>query len=79
LASALLLLGAGRVAVQATSTSDGPATKSWVVQPGETLWSVAQHVEPGADPRETVLRIEQLNGLTSADVTVGQHLVVPRS
>ncbi len=57
-----------------------PATASVVVQPGQTLWSVARQVAPGADVRETVARIKDLNGLSgpSSDVVVpGQQLVVP--
>lgn len=56
----------------------GPATAVVVVQPGESLWSIAQAVAPGADPRETVLRLRELNGMADAVVVPGQSLVVPR-
>ena len=61
----------------ATLTSQGPATQIVVVQPGESLWSIAQTIAPGADPRETVSRIRDLNGMTSAVVVKGQSLIVP--
>jgi hypothetical protein len=49
-----------------------------VVLPGETLWSVAEGVAaPGEDVRDVVLRLEQLNGLTTAALQVGQTLVLP--
>jgi LysM repeat protein len=55
------------------------ATGHVVVQPGESLWSVAREVAPQADPRETVLRLRELNHLSSDSVEVGQALVVPVS
>lgn len=52
-------------------------THTWVVQPGENLWSIATSVAPGTDPRDTVARIVELNHLPSAAVTVGEALQVP--
>lgn len=74
-----VVLSVGRGAVsQATSTSGGhPATRVVVVQPGESLWTVAVRVDPNADPRETIARISDLNGLTSSVVPAGKALVVP--
>jgi nucleoid-associated protein YgaU len=54
-----------------------PKTATVVVQPGQTLWQIASRVAPGSDPRTTVHRIEELNGLTSASVSAGQRLYVP--
>jgi LysM repeat protein len=71
---------AGVPSVSAGDTPAVPATASVVVQPGQTLWSVAREVAPGADVRETVARIKDLNNLSgpSSDVVVpGQQLVVP--
>jgi len=31
-----------------------PATSPYVVQPGDSLWSIAAHFEPGRDPRPLV-------------------------
>ncbi len=49
-----------------------------VVQPGQTLWSIASAAEPSADPRDVVEQIMTVNGLTSTDVPVGEELWVPR-
>jgi LysM repeat protein len=71
---------AGVPSVQAGDTPAEVATSSVVVQPGQTLWSVARDVAPGVDVRETVARIKDLNGLSgpSSDVVVpGQQLIVP--
>jgi len=72
--SAMLMFGSF---ANATLSSQGPATQIVVVQPGESLWSIAQSIAPGADPRETVSRIRDLNGMTSAVVVKGQSLIVP--
>ena len=82
---ALLVLGfaalsLGRIATQASQPGTGstaPVTQVWVVAPGETLWSIANRVEPNADPRVTVQRIVQLNGLGDAGVFAGERLIVP--
>ena len=49
----------------------------WVVTPGDTLWTIARQVAPGQDPRRTVEILRQANGLRSAALRVGQHLVIP--
>ena len=48
-----------------------------MVQPGETLWQIAEAAVPSADPRETVAVIMELNDLESASVQAGQGLLVP--
>jgi LysM domain len=48
-----------------------------VVEPGETLWSVAVRIAPHNDPRLVVADIESLNHLSSASVEPGQVLTVP--
>ena len=58
-------------------SSTGAATTSVVVKPGQNLWDIAVALNPEADPRETIWVIEQLNGMTTADVLAGQELIVP--
>jgi Tfp pilus assembly protein FimV len=48
-----------------------------VVQPGQTLWSIASAAEPSADPRLVIQQIVQANALGGATVHVGQLLWVP--
>lgn len=78
-AMAFALLSLVQVAAQAGDGSGdaGAAGTAWVVQPGETLWVIAERVDPGTDPRETVARIVAMNDLPSASVVAGQELVVP--
>jgi hypothetical protein len=60
-----------------TAVAQMQATGRVVVQPGESLWQLAQELAPQADPRSTVLRIRDLNHLSSDRVEAGQALVVP--
>jgi hypothetical protein len=51
------------------------ASAEWVVQPGDTLWSIAAELAPDVDPRATVDRLVAANG--NEPLEVGQRLVVP--
>jgi nucleoid-associated protein YgaU len=50
-----------------------------VVQPGQTLWSIALRAEPTADPRVVISQIVEFNALSSDVVVPGEHIWVPRS
>lgn len=74
----LVVVGSGLVGVRALAgltqvgTSNGPevvdvGTASptgdvYVVQPGDTLWSIALQIAPDTDPRVVVDRLRELNG-----------------
>ncbi|MFM6975150.1 MAG: LysM peptidoglycan-binding domain-containing protein [Agromyces sp.] len=45
---------------------------------GESLWSVAESVAPGRDPRDVIADIVRLNGLDSANVPAGVSIAVPQ-
>lgn len=64
-----MLVGAGRlvsVAGGALPVSDpAPSASSYVVEPGDTLWEVAERVAPGVDPRPVVDALADARG-TSA-------------
>jgi LysM domain len=61
----------------APSSSGASHPRSHHVRAGETLWSIALHAYPGADPRDAVYRIEQANGLHTADIAAGRVLMLP--
>ncbi|MBO9578131.1 MAG: LysM peptidoglycan-binding domain-containing protein [Microbacteriaceae bacterium] len=62
----------------ATGTlEDGAAVPIVMVQPGESLWTVAERVAPGADPRDVIAAIVDFNHLGSADVMAGQQIAIP--
>jgi LysM repeat protein len=48
-----------------------------VVQPGQTLWSIATQADPQADPRLVIQRIIAVNKLAGGSIVAGQRLVVP--
>ncbi len=48
-----------------------------VVQPGQTLWSIAAAAEPASDPRTVVQEIMLANALGSPAISAGQQLWVP--
>ena len=57
--------------------SDGASPeRSYVVRPGDTLWTIADRMYAG-DPREGVWRLRERNGLRSAVITPGERLAVP--
>jgi hypothetical protein len=70
-------------AVSAQATSQAPAgpgrgVVQLTVQPGQSLWSVAESADPGADTRAVVQQIVELNSLTGSAIFAGQRLWVPR-
>ena len=82
LAVGLLLaaISMGRTGSQAaTAVENGPSLQQTTVQPGETLWSVAQRIAPKNDPREIVAQIRRINHLPSSGLQVGQQLLLPVS
>ncbi len=48
-----------------------------VVQPGESLWSIATDIAPDSDPRGVIVVIRELNNLGTQHVYPGQSLIVP--
>jgi LysM domain len=49
-----------------------------VVQPGQTLWTIASQADPYADPRAVIQEIIDENQLTGTSIHPGQVLLVPR-
>ena len=49
-----------------------------VVQPGQTLWSIASRAEPSADPRQVIQEIMTANSMAGQTVQAGQLLWVPK-
>ena len=61
----------------AGNNSQGAGTRYVTVQSGDTLWDIAQEVDPKTDPRDTMVQISKLNDLQGSTVKVGQRLEVP--
>jgi nucleoid-associated protein YgaU len=81
LVAALLLANAvvARTAGGGTPTpvAGTSASAVHVVQPGDTLWSIAADVAGTGDVREVVDLIQELNGLQDAVLMPGQVLELP--
>lgn len=75
-----LLLIAGLAAALSTAARaaarGGPAQVA-VVQPGDTLWSVAARSRPSDDPYAVIEQIRTLNGLADYTIHPGQELTMP--
>jgi LysM repeat protein len=63
-------------AVAAHSSNSAGKAQVYTVKPYDTLWSIAvSHY--GGDPRGTIYRLEERNGLAGPTVRPGQKLVLP--
>ena len=76
LAAFLLTVAIGRVGAEAELAD--PVAGHAVIEPGHTLWAVAVDTAPAnVDPREQLRAIQDLNGLTSADVEAWTVVLLP--
>jgi LysM repeat protein len=74
LASAVLFTTASR----ASDPETGPAS-TVVVQPHDTLWSIATRTSPRRDPYAAVAEIQRLNNLDGYVVHPGETLILPHN
>ena len=72
-------------ATRADATRSGPPASavyrsltSVVVQPGQSLWTIATQAAPTADPRSVIQEIIDINALGGTSIQPGQRLWVPR-
>lgn len=72
----LLVVAAFAIAVAARRSSGAQHPESYVVKPGDTLWSIAASHYAG-DSRQGVWAIERRNHLASPTIQPGERLVVP--
>jgi nucleoid-associated protein YgaU len=79
-----VLVIAAAVSVQASSHATAPGSvyrgmTQVVVQPGQTLWSIAAAADPSGNAWAVVQQIINANALPSVTVQAGQLLWVPRA
>ena len=75
--AACLVVLAGFGLAQIAHGGSPAADTNVVVQPGDTLWSIAASHYPGDDVRVRVDDIEHANGLRNPIIEVGQTLRLP--
>ncbi|HYH04512.1 MAG TPA: LysM peptidoglycan-binding domain-containing protein [Bacillota bacterium] len=61
-------------AVNATFEKTPAKVAVITVMRGDTLWSIAQRIDPSADPRNVICKIKQQNMLPSSNLSAGQQL-----
>ena len=71
----VLVRGPGGGPLTASATAPPAGSTIQVVQPGDTLWSIARALQPTGDVRATVDRLAALNGGSALEI--GQRLVLP--
>jgi LysM repeat protein len=72
-----LALFFGTNAGGATATKSATPLQTVTVSSGETLWHLARHIAPTADPRDVVSDLMDVNQLASADIYAGEQLRIP--
>ncbi len=72
----LLCVAALAVGYAARGSSGAGPRQTYVVRPGDTLWTIATRTYAG-DPRQGVWLLQQRNHLASATITPGEKLVLP--
>ncbi len=72
----LVCLAALAVGLAARGSNGAGPKRTYVVRPGDTLWSVAEHTYSG-DPRQGVWELQKRNHLASATIVPGEKLVLP--
>ena len=74
LATFVITVLAWAVLVRASDGAGPP--RAYVVEPGDSLWSIAAAQYAG-DPREGVWKLQKQNGLAGATIRPGQRLFLP--
>ena len=68
----------------ALASNHGPSGSGYqgmrqvVVEPGQTLWSLAAAADPQSDPRLVIPQIVSANSLAGSTIYAGERLWVPR-
>ncbi|PYY57820.1 hypothetical protein DEJ17_08960 [Curtobacterium sp. MCSS17_011] len=61
------------------ATAGGARTQfeTVTIQPGETLWQLAEQTAPNSDPRDFVQDVVSLNALDGSALQAGEEIAIP--
>ncbi|MEE9415841.1 MAG: LysM peptidoglycan-binding domain-containing protein [Acidimicrobiales bacterium] len=71
------VIGVGQASAERQFDPAAPQHTVIIVQPGDTLWGIAQRLAPDADTRKTVAQLTEIAG--DPNLEVGQRLLIPAS
>jgi hypothetical protein len=75
---ALLVLNGGQASAgDAAGSGYRTSFETVTIEPGQTLWQVAEQQAPNTDPREFVQDVVTLNNLDGSAVQAGQQIAIP--
>jgi len=78
LAAVSPFLGLGTDAEASEPTSKAVEVVVHTVEPGETLWQLDRSITPaGQDVRDVIRELQKLNELHTADLQIGQTVLLP--
>jgi len=77
LALAFAIISGGSALATRDAGAPAGTFETVTVTSGDTLWSIAEEVAPGRDPRDVVDEIVRLNALETVEVRAGQSLSIP--
>lgn len=72
-----ILSGSVANAVGVSGAAEAERSRTYVVRPGDTLWSIATRFAPATDPRVVVDAIASANGVDPGALVPGQQLSIP--
>jgi LysM repeat protein len=76
LAAGIIIGGAANVTARQSHPTPFRGT-THVVQPGESLWTIAKEEYKDVDLREQIAEIKKANKLRSSSIVPGQRLLLP--
>lgn len=77
-ALAVAIVSGGGALASGEGSAPAGTFEQVTVMPGDTLWSIAETVAPGADPRDVIDAIMRLNALPSGELVSGETLSLPQ-
>ena len=71
------VLAGGAAAASRAESAPAGTFQTVTVSAGASLWSIAEEIAPGHDPRDVVDAIVRLNALDRVSVLAGERLSIP--